>query len=46
VPRPEDIVDTHDWLRPRLWGGVPAVPVMWSGEGTWDVVANRPGEER
>jgi hypothetical protein len=46
VPRPGDIVDTHDWLRPRLWGGEPAVPVLWAGEGRWDVVANRPGEER
>jgi hypothetical protein len=46
VPRPTDIVDTHDWLRPRLWGGEVAVPVMWDGEGRWDAVATRPGEER
>jgi len=46
VPRPDDIVDTHDWLRPRLWGGVAAVPVLWAGEGRWDAVATRPGEER
>ena len=46
VPRPDDVVDTHDWLRPRLWGGIPAVPVLWAGEGSWDAVATRPGEER
>ena len=46
VPRPEDIVDTHDWLRPRLWGGEVAVPVLWAGEGRWDAVTTRPGEER
>jgi tRNA(Ile2) C34 agmatinyltransferase TiaS len=46
VPRPSDIVDTHDWLRPRLWGGEPAVPVLWAGEGRWNAVATKPGEER
>lgn len=46
VPRPGDIVDTHDWLRPRLWGGEPAVPVLWAGEGRWNAVATKPGEER
>jgi len=46
VPRPDDIVNTHDWLRPRLWGGEPAVPVLWDGEGRWNAVATRPGEER
>ena len=44
--RPDDIVDTHDWLRPRLWGGEAAVPVLWDGEGRWNAVATRPGEER
>jgi tRNA(Ile2) C34 agmatinyltransferase TiaS len=45
VPRPDDIVDTHDWLRPRLWGREAAVPVLWDGEGRWNAVATRPGEE-
>ena len=45
VPAPDDIVDTHDWLRPRLWGHEPAVPVLWDGEGRWNAVATRPGEE-
>jgi tRNA(Ile2) C34 agmatinyltransferase TiaS len=46
VPRPEDVVDTHDWLRPRLWGCGAAVPVLWAGAGRWDAVTTRPGEER
>jgi len=45
VPAPDDIVDTHDWLRPRLWGHEAAVPVLWDGEGRWNAVATRPGEE-
>lgn len=34
-PAPSDIVDTADWLRPRLWGGVPSVPVTLSAPGRW-----------
>jgi tRNA(Ile2) C34 agmatinyltransferase TiaS len=45
VPRPDDVVDTHDWLRPRLWGHEAAVPVLWDGEGRWNAVATRPGED-
>lgn len=45
VPRPDDIVETHDWLRPRLWGHEAAVPVLWDGDGRWNAIATRPGEE-
>jgi len=34
-PGPRDIVDTAGWLRPRLWGGVPSVPVTLTGPGQW-----------
>ena len=37
-PRPADIVDTGGWLRPRLWGGVPSVPVGRVGEGRWKAI--------
>jgi hypothetical protein len=45
VPKPTDTVDTSGWLRPRLWGGQPALPVLWAGEGAWRCVVTRPGEE-
>jgi tRNA(Ile2) C34 agmatinyltransferase TiaS len=45
VPRPSDVVDTKDWLRPRIWGGRPAVPVKWVADGLWEAISNRPGEE-
>lgn len=34
-PGPDDIVDTASWLRPRLWGGVPSVPVTFAEAGRW-----------
>jgi len=34
-PRTGDIVDTAGWLRPRLWGGRPAVPVTLLRPGRW-----------
>lgn len=43
VPRPGDIVDTQNWLRPRIWGGRAAVPVRWASEGRWEAIAHRPG---
>jgi hypothetical protein len=34
-PRPTDIVETAGWLRPRLWGGMPSVPVTLLSPGRW-----------
>jgi hypothetical protein len=34
-PRAEDRVDTKGWLRPRLLGHRPVVPVLPSGNGLW-----------
>jgi tRNA(Ile2) C34 agmatinyltransferase TiaS len=35
VPGPEDIIDTQNWLRPRLWGFRPVLPVKNTGHGLW-----------
>jgi hypothetical protein len=43
-PRPDDLVETADWLRPRLWGGVPAVPVTCDGSGVWLAIGKQPGD--
>jgi hypothetical protein len=40
-PGPEDLVDTRDWLRPRLWGGHPVLPVASRGWGRWRAIAGR-----
>ncbi|HZL05601.1 MAG TPA: hypothetical protein VFE45_09315 [Coriobacteriia bacterium] len=34
-PGPSDLVDTVGWLRPRLWGGVPSIPVTLTAPGRW-----------
>ena len=34
-PKPSDTLDTQGWLRPRLWGGIPAVPVAFVEAGQW-----------
>jgi len=41
-PRLSDIVDTAGWLRPRLWGGVPAVPVTLLESGRWFALGKKP----
>jgi hypothetical protein len=36
--KPGDAVDTRGWLRPRLWGGLPAVPVLQVEPGLWQAI--------
>jgi hypothetical protein len=38
---PEDVVDTRQWLRPRLWGGYPVLPVAPRGNHLWEAVGER-----
>jgi hypothetical protein len=41
VPKPTDTIDTQDWLRPRLWGGRPVLPVNLSGPGVWIAIGKQ-----
>jgi hypothetical protein len=41
VPTPDDRVDTKGWLRPRLWGGKPVLPVMPRGNRLWETAEER-----
>ena len=41
VPGPEDVVDTKGWLRPRLWGGRPGLPVAIKGKNLWETVGEK-----
>ncbi|MDZ4180891.1 MAG: hypothetical protein U1E29_16945 [Coriobacteriia bacterium] len=45
TPRHEDTVVTYGWLRPRLWGGRPVVPVMHAGAARWDAIGKGPSGE-
>ena len=40
-PRPEDIVSTKGWLRPRLWGSMAVLPVKPSGTGLWESLGEK-----
>ena len=41
VPAPSDAIDTGGWLRPRLWGGAPMLPVTGLGPGRWQSVGRK-----
>lgn len=41
VPAPQDIVDTKGWLRPRLWGGKPGLPVISKGKNLWEALGEK-----
>jgi tRNA(Ile2) C34 agmatinyltransferase TiaS len=41
VPAGAHLVRHDDWLRPRLWAGVPVVPVQRDGVGRWLAIGPR-----
>ncbi len=45
VPAPEDVIDAKGWLRPRLWGGRPVLPVTHKGNGHWEIVWEKTRKE-
>lgn len=45
MPKPTDLLDTQGWLRPRLVGGMPIVPVINAGAERWHALAKHmPGD--
>jgi tRNA(Ile2) C34 agmatinyltransferase TiaS len=44
-PRPSDTLETQGWLRPRLWGGIPAVPVAFVASGVWTALGKVRAED-
>ena len=46
VPAFEDAIDTTGWLRPRLWGGRPVLPVIPRGDNLWETVEERKRRKR
>jgi len=46
IPGPEDMVNTNGWLRPRLWGGKPVLPVVCRGENMWEGVGQKRRKEK
>ncbi|TDB36974.1 MAG: hypothetical protein D9V44_10765 [Actinobacteria bacterium] len=44
--KPDDLVDSLGWLRPRLWGGRPAVPVLRTDPGRWQAIGRSSGKAK
>ena len=38
---PDDVVETNGWLRPRLWGGTPVLPVQPGEAGRWESLGKK-----
>ncbi len=45
IPSPQDIVDTKGWLRPRLWGGGPVLPIISGDNSHWEVIGGKRKKE-
>jgi len=45
VPAPDHVVHSRGWLRPRLWGGRPALPVTPVGDGVWESLGGKRGKD-
>jgi len=46
VPWREDTVETEGWVRPRLWGHAPVLPVWYVGENRWRVAEAKKNRKR
>jgi len=45
-PACEEVIDTKGWLRPRLWGRRPVLPVIPTATGLWETVEERKRKKR
>jgi len=45
VPKPADRVLTQSWVRPRLLGGQPVLPVVQQTPGVWETMGSRRGRK-
>jgi hypothetical protein len=41
VPAPGDLVCTKGWLRPRLWGNRPVLPIVPKESGIWESLGDK-----
>jgi tRNA(Ile2) C34 agmatinyltransferase TiaS len=45
-PAPADLVHTKGWLRPRLWGSRPVLPVVPNEIGVWESIGGKRGKKK
>jgi hypothetical protein len=41
LPGSGDVVNTRGWLRPRLWGHKPVLPVRPAGKNRWESIGEK-----
>jgi hypothetical protein len=41
IPKPDEVVITHNWVRPRLLGQKPVLPVASIGKGIWENIGKK-----
>jgi hypothetical protein len=46
VPAPDGVINTKGWLRPRLWGGRPVLPVIPRAGNLWETAEERKRRKR
>jgi len=46
TPASGDIINTDGWLRPRLWGGKPILPVMLNEKNLWESLGKKNGRKK
>ena len=45
TPASGDMINTDGWLRPRLWGGKPILPVMLNEKNLWESLGKKNGRK-
>jgi hypothetical protein len=45
VPKPDEVVITHRWVRPRMLGKKPVLPVASAGKGIWENIGKKRGRK-
>jgi len=46
VPNADDTINTKRWLRPRLWGSRPILPVLPAGEKAWETMGQKSNKKK
>ena len=46
TPASGDMINTDGWLRPRLWGGKPILPVMLNEKNLWESLGKKNGRKK
>ncbi|MGD2099936.1 MAG: hypothetical protein PVG35_20365 [Desulfobacterales bacterium] len=46
IPKPDEVVMTNRWVRPRMLGQKPVLPVASAGKGVWENIGRKRGRKQ